>query len=362
MSRASDFSSAQLKAYIGADLNLLIDCLLGVYTGIFPVTLYLYIHKENRTRARDRIIIGCITALYLTVLLNNLMNWLYTNILIGTDGGTRIEMFVESVNQKVPVGESVFAAVTSYLGYILADGLLVWRCFHSCGRSICRSLLPLVLFSVETVLIITYMAYRILRIDTQSFITDHTAAISNALSAATLVSVAVTSLVSTGLICLQIWRHTTLSSRSRKNYQAIINALIQSSALYTTAVLFIAVLAFADIGDLELTRVFTVSLIVNFAGPITHIASGLGPTLMISTLAVSSSQEGAEVSSARLPSNLISHVSHATGDDMPNGGADLEMQQIRSIPADEEQNGEIETVHRNDDELEHDGENRLKTI
>ncbi|KAF4609900.1 hypothetical protein D9613_010224 [Agrocybe pediades] len=335
MSTADDFSFsiAQQKTYISSDLNstLLLQFLFGIYTGLFPATVYIYVHKENRTRTRDMIIIGSTGALYFLTGLSLVMNWLYTNILLGTHGATRAEMFIESVYQDVPLGNEIIENLTSFFVFLFADGLMVWRCFHSCGRLFRRSLLPIALFILETVLVLAAMAYGFLNDAKPNFETIQTIQISNHLNAATLVIAAATSLVSTVVICLQIWRHTTLSSRSRKHYQSVINALIESSAIYTVALLFLAILDFTYTNNIQSS--FTILLLSNFFNGATQITSGLAPTLMIAQLFVSSDQEleNTEVSSARLPSDLISHASHATGTHMTNVGIDLEMQQSGSV-------------------------------
>ncbi|KAF9554117.1 hypothetical protein CPC08DRAFT_766992 [Agrocybe pediades] len=360
------FSVALQKAMTSADLNsnLLFQFLFGISTGIFLATMYIYSHKENRTRARDMIIIGNTGILYFLTALTTVMNWIYSNILYCTKGATRVEMYIESVTEDMPVGEEVIDDVTAWLVFLFADGLLVWRCFHACGRSSRRTLLPIMLLTVETVLVLTTLVYSSLT-DAKSEITIHSAAVLNGLAATANIAVVLTSLFSTGIICLQIWRHTSPRSRSRKHYKAIINALIQSSAIYTVTVLFQAILDFMNAGNaqgsLSITTIFVIS---EFADTASQIASGLAPTLMIARLVLSSSEEDTEVSSAHLPSELISRAPHGTGTaNMTNVGADLEMQQRSSFGVGEPESEEIQVVSTNEyHQPEDDGEKRLKTI
>ncbi|KAF9551738.1 hypothetical protein CPC08DRAFT_823132 [Agrocybe pediades] len=365
MSTADDFpfSVAQQKALISADLNstLLFQLLFGIYTGIFAATVHIYVRKENRTRTRDTIIIGSTTALYLLTAVTTGLNWLYTNVLLGTHGATRVEIFLESVIQgDIPVGEEIIEDVTIFFGsFFLADGLLVWRCFHACGQSFRKSAFPVALFTVETILALATAVYRSLLDAKPDFEMVQTDQIFDRLSAAAYVTVAATSLVSTIVICLQIWRHTMPRSRSRKNYRNIINILIQSSAIYTVTVLFSAVLNFtSDTGSGESS--FASVLISNFVAPVTQIVSGLVPTLMIARLFVSSSQEDREVSSARLPSDLIDRAAHATCDNIINApGADLEMQREGTIGAvGQNESEEIRMVGRAEYQLKNDVEDR----
>ncbi|KAF9552666.1 hypothetical protein CPC08DRAFT_728453 [Agrocybe pediades] len=362
------FSVAQQKALISADLHstLLFQFLFGIYTGIFLATMYIYSHKENRTRARDMIIIGNTGALYFLTALNTVMNWIYTNILFCTKEATRVDMSIESFTQDTPLGVQIIDDMMSWVVYLFADGLLVWRCFHACGQSFRRSLLPILLLAVETasaVLVLTTTVYHCL-VDAKSDVnTIQNDEILYRLSAASNIAVVLTSLVSTGIICLQIWRHTSPSSRSWKHYKAIINALIQSSAIYTVTVLLDAIFDFTYAGNSN-AQSFTSLLIVKFVDVAGQITSGLAPTLMIARLILSSSEEDTEVSSAHLPSELISRAPHATGTaNMMNVGADLEMQQRSSFGVDEQESEEIQVVSRNEyHQPEDDGENRLKNI
>ncbi|KAF4612530.1 hypothetical protein D9613_012752 [Agrocybe pediades] len=321
------------------------------------------VHKQNRTRSRDMIIIGSITALYFITALNTLLNWLGISTLCTTDSGTRVEMFIESVSPNMPKGVAILGDITIYIGFALADGLLV-----SAEGLEMLSRMWAVLSKIFTANCTAHsgdssMAYHFLLDAKPGFKTVQTNEIFNHLSAATFVAVAATSVLSTGAICLQIWRQTTLSSRSRKHYRIIINALIESSALYTVTVLLLAILDFNLTGNIGKSS-YKVFLVINFIDAATQIISGLAPTLMIVRLVVSSSQEDTEVSSARLPSELISHASHANGANIMNVGSDLEMQQSRFMGLGEQESEEIQVVPRTEyhgqpeDELE----DRVKTV
>ncbi|KAF9554113.1 hypothetical protein CPC08DRAFT_198328 [Agrocybe pediades] len=272
------FSVAQQKALISGQLHptLLAQFLFGIYTGLFPVALYIYIaHKENHTQLNDRIVIGNITALYITTVLFLVPNWAFTSILFGKTGPTRLDMFIESINEVMPLGERIIGTVATFFVFLFADGLLVWRCFHACRRSFGRSVLPIGLLAVEIALVISATVYSSFVSAKPGFATAQTSQISNKLVAIALTSAAATSLVSTFLICEQIWRHTTLMSRSRKRYRNIINILIQSSALYTVTVLFLSILNFANTGDIA--NSFTTLLItVYISAPAQVISVGNG--------------------------------------------------------------------------------------
>ncbi|KAF9552528.1 hypothetical protein CPC08DRAFT_714555 [Agrocybe pediades] len=357
------FSVAQQKALISAELNstLLVQFLFGIYTGLFPAVLYIYTRKENRTQSRDRIVIGIVTALYLSTLLWLLSNWLFTSIIFCKSVATRVTIFLESVDGYMPAGEDILGDVASFVVFLFADGLLVWRCFHACGRSIRRSLLPMVLLIVETALIVSALAYNGLISTNPNFDTTQASGIANRLNAAVLISVATTSLVSTAVICLRIRPHTSHSSPSKKHYQTIINILIESSALYTIIALFMAILSFANTGSVDSS--LTVILITEYVGAISQIVSGLAPTLMIAALVVSSSHDsGSQVSSPHIPTDLISGAYQPSNAKTENVVSDLEMQRSGSFSVGERESEEIQVVPGDDHGLDDDGEVRLKTI
>ncbi|KAF4609891.1 hypothetical protein D9613_010207 [Agrocybe pediades] len=279
--------------------------------------------------------------------------WIYTNVFICTKGETRVDMFIESVTGDMPVGWQILQEVSSCMVYLFADSLLVWRSFHACGRSLRKSLLPIVLLNVEIVLVISASVYTCLIDANPEFETIQTDRISNRLNAAALTSVAVTSLVSTVTICLQIWRRTALIPRSRKHYLPVIKALIESSAIYAVSVLFLASLNFANTGNTRLS--LTVVHISEFVSSATLIISGMAPTFMIAVLVASSDQEDSKFSSARLPSDLIKKSV---------SGTDSEAQRSCSIGAGEEGSDEVQAVPRNQyhGQAEEEVENRLVTV
>ncbi|KAF9554108.1 hypothetical protein CPC08DRAFT_727396 [Agrocybe pediades] len=302
MSTSSNFpfSVAQQKAMISANLHstLIYQFLFGIYTGVLPATIYIYFHKDNRSRARDTIIIGSITALYLLTVLNYVVNWLYTNIVFAQHFGTRVEMFIETVNQGVEVLS------------------LVWE----------------VVLQILTTTWVACSGDRVLIDKKPGFKNTQTSGISNHISAAALVSGTITSLVATVVICRQIWQHTSHSSQSRAHYKTIISALIESSTLYTVSVLFAAILEFTNTGKIEDPISFEDLLLENYATQVAQIMAGLAPTLMIGRLVLSSAQHATEASSVHLPSQLISYALHANPTNM---SADVEMQQSGSMGVDD---------------------------
>ncbi|KAF9551743.1 hypothetical protein CPC08DRAFT_768659 [Agrocybe pediades] len=372
----SPFSVSQQRAMISADLNstLLLQFLFGIYTGLFAATLYIYTHKENRMRSRDRIIIPSIAVLYSVAALDRLSNWLYTNILLCTKEETRAKMFIESVTWDVPRGVAILNDISPYTAFAFADGLLV----SDAQISVFLLHEILTIGNQSGVEMFPRMWGVISQIPSANFPirsgdsclldagheldTSQTARIVFRLGGALLVSVAATSLASTVVICLPIWRHATKtapSSRSKKHYRTIINALIESSAVYSIAVLFLAILQFTFTGNIESS--FTVLLISNFVNGGSQIISGMAPTLMIARLIVSFGEDDSEVSSGSFlfTSDLVSDTSNfETGENTATVLPDLEVQQNEFLGRTwtSEEKDEIIVITRN---LEDDVEGRV---
>ncbi|KAF9554364.1 hypothetical protein CPC08DRAFT_753696 [Agrocybe pediades] len=342
-SDAFPYSVTMQKAYVSSGLNATL-----MYQFLFGLSCSKEAHKEIRTRSRDIIIIGSITALYTTTALAVLLNWTLVGLELCKHGGTRVDMITESLTGYLPEGITILNGILSYIGFFFADGLLVWRCYHACGRSIFKFLIPMVLLAVETafeVLIIADMVYGCLIRIHPDFGTAQMTDITDRLNAVTYIAIMATSLVATAVICLEIWQYTKQSSGTRNSYWTIISALIECSAMYTAAVLFQGVLNFISLNGSPATA-FTDYLISGYASDAVQIISGVAPTLMVARLCMSSNQEDTEVSSAHLFSDLICHVPHTT--DTEAGDVDLEMQHNGDIAMCEEGITEMGVMIRTD--------------
>ncbi|KAF9560022.1 hypothetical protein CPC08DRAFT_762946 [Agrocybe pediades] len=303
------FSISRQKAFISADLNatLVFQFLFGIYTGVFLATLYIYLRlKINRTTSQGKIVIGSISALYGITALNVPLNWYYTNVVFCSDGGSRIEMFVEVATFALPKGVIIVITLTQY-GFLFAGALLAWRCYYACGRSLLKSLPPIGLLVVQTGLMIASTIYTYLLKLKPGFANPARDRRADKLNSAMFVTIAATSVVATFIICWHIYEHTTPGTFSRKRYQNVINALIQSSAMYSVIVVVQAVLGLLDTGEIQAPLTFVTALIGQYMSALSQISAGLAPTLMVAWLALSSARQDVEVSSASLPSDLVSH-------------------------------------------------------
>ncbi|KAF9547040.1 hypothetical protein CPC08DRAFT_769529 [Agrocybe pediades] len=285
------FSLAEQRAIISANLNstLLLQFLMGAYIGVFGATVSIYVSK---TTAYNKLVVGAMIALFIT-----------TSIV----GDSRVSLFLGSVFGSLAVPPTVIDQIAQLVGLLFADGLLVWRCFHACGRSL-RSLLPIGLFVVEIVdvqgLVMADCIFDAFLNADPKFGTAKHVRISNRLAGAMYISAAVTSLMATFMICHQIYTHTSHYTRSRKRFRHVIDILVQSSGIYTAVVIMQAVLDYLNSGSLGPSMIPAI-VAENYIDALATTIDGLVPTLMVARLAIAStSTDGTEVFSTGVPSDL----------------------------------------------------------
>ncbi|KAF9554363.1 hypothetical protein CPC08DRAFT_712941 [Agrocybe pediades] len=329
------FTVAQQKAHIEVDLTstFMMQFLFGIYTGIFPAAIYIYVHRENRGLSKSIVVIGSLTALYVTIAYPVLLNWYYSVLQFTKDSGTRVELFIEGVTHtQIPVKLDVLLDIALFAEFAFADALLVWRCFHACGQSLRKTSVPLVLLFVEIVLVLCSMVYRCLFAFKSGFETLSTIHIFYRINGAMFISVALTSLLSTILICYEIYSRTTRESWSRRRYQHVVNALVESSGVYSVAAIVSAILQIMDTAMLQ--SFFIGGLVEEYALPLAELLGGIAPTLMIARLFLAPSSEDTEAnSSVQLPSGLQTHPRLAGGSD-GSEQVDVERQLIGSVGGD----------------------------
>ncbi|KAF4611882.1 hypothetical protein D9613_003572 [Agrocybe pediades] len=266
------------KALVSAAIHasLLYMFLMGAYLALYIGTIYIYCRKRERSR---RLVVVTLTVLCLTLAAQTGIQWYMVDAMLG--GATR-ELIADGGGG--PVAGVVSTALINF-GYVLADGLLIWRAYQACGRAIISICLPLFFFVLEIGLGIGDVA-----IDVALEVNPHHnralrirqfEIIDGSLSGA----VAATSLLSTYTIARRI--HTALSNspkRSRKAYWHIVEIVVQSSVIYSIAVLVNAVFDFVNstVKDFSDVQIIAGDYVTN----ITTIVTGLAPTLMVARLAL----------------------------------------------------------------------------
>ncbi|KAF9562346.1 hypothetical protein CPC08DRAFT_761484 [Agrocybe pediades] len=284
--------------------------LFGIYTAALGATFLTYfgVPKKKGTAWRNVLIIGTITALYVLTAFSTLYGWYNVNILLCVN---RYEMLglalcLEHINSAAPITmlPPMANAVLSTLGFIcpqaqclLADSLLVWRCFYVCGGNIIAIVLPLILLLAEAGLLVNtaVLNFRVSLpskpISLQKDLKE-TAAVEEVVGALYTLTAA-TSLVTTAIICRQVYIRTT--RRTRRRYKYVLDVLISSCAVYTFINVFTALFYFlvADGNKFVAVTVYNIQIALarNYVTVFSILLTGLAPTLMIARLNVASHQD-----------------------------------------------------------------------
>ncbi|KAF9536600.1 hypothetical protein CPC08DRAFT_773712 [Agrocybe pediades] len=293
---------SEQKAGISSSLNSILvqQLLFGIYTGVFGITIYLDYHRQRSKPYRNPVVMGTLIALYVLTVLVVFLYWKYANQVYVDRGDARFLIYqwnrIGSPLEDLDKTPRVLLIIASFGGFILADGLLVWRCFHACGRSYLKCFLPIAFFIIEAMVLISVGVYMgILR-----GIRDwrKSSVVANRFVGSTLVSAAVTSLMATVMICRQIYKYTRTatfkSSGAGPRYKRLLLTLIHSASVYSVAVCIQAVVTFTTqpIFNKEAsdgTSTFIETSTTYYSGGIISLIVGLVPTLMVAFLVQSTS-------------------------------------------------------------------------
>ncbi|KAF4616417.1 hypothetical protein D9613_008479 [Agrocybe pediades] len=289
---------------VSGDLHasLITQFATGIYIGVYLSTAYLYLSHNKSTLSRKCALVSVLTVLFAISMLGTGVNWWCTKLRFDTLLDTRLSIAEGSLEGiGIPRGISISNDVSTELGYLLADGVMIWRCFNVCGRSLRRSLVPLLLFVAEIVLVIVAVIFETLYDYDLAFRNSHPPALMDFLTGSVNLIVAVTTLASTLFICYHIYTRT--DRKSRRRYSHIIDAVIQSSALSAISFILTATTTFMAVKAQTLESLISGIVFYNYAGRVSSIMTGLAPTLMVARLTIFSETSDSGTSSVNLPSN-----------------------------------------------------------
>ncbi|KAF4614209.1 hypothetical protein D9613_008027 [Agrocybe pediades] len=298
-------------------------------------------------------------ALYILTAIVVSLDWKYTNLLfcyVITKHDTYFVAISGPLLSFTNPNQSVLLNITQFGGFILADGLLVWRCFHACGRSFRHAVLPIGFIIIEAGLVIWAAVYTCSTlmwdtnyvvpfipkpnsppIENSSKLTQDNV-FADRIAGSALVSTALTSLVCTFMICRQISKYTSIhNSGTRSRYKRLLLTLVQSSGVYSATVCIKAILEFLDKvvphfrisgtleGQWELSQVVDLH---SYSSVVVTVIVGLVPTLMVASVSWSRSGNDAEVISGTLsvPLDIDTSGPHfATQSRLTNSGDDINL-------------------------------------
>uniref|UniRef100_A0A8H7XSL9 Uncharacterized protein n=1 Tax=Psilocybe cubensis TaxID=181762 RepID=A0A8H7XSL9_PSICU len=167
----------------------------------------------------------------------------------------------------------LMGAVLLYASFIISDGLLVWRCYHVCGRSIRWLAVPLTLFIAECSLYI-------------AFICLGTDPIANALAFTLLATTLCTT-------CLIAYRIITASSSkdaygslpSQRLFHRILAMIVESAAAYAVVLLVWSIVPHLP-GPNTAAAGYGKIVVNGYVETVLVVVSGMAPTVLVARLAV----------------------------------------------------------------------------
>ncbi|KAF4613690.1 hypothetical protein D9613_008030 [Agrocybe pediades] len=357
-------SSQEGQISLTLSLLMLQQFLFGIYTGVFVITIYGYYGKA----ISKGIITGTMVMLYILTATVVSLDWVYANILVYYDAMEfgQVHMYEVAVDGPLislgDVGQRLLLNIAQFGGFISADGLLVWRCFHACGKSFRHTVLPMVLIMIEAGLVIcatvyTYLIlisdYRALEIDDTNLLTRRNVFAAR-IAGSALISTALTSLVCTFMICRQIYKYTsTHNSGTRSQYRRLLLLLVQSSGAYSATVCVKAILEFIDkehtisIKPVGTNHIQFRGIPSSYNSIVVSVIVGLVPTLMVASVSLSRSSNDIEVFSGTLsvPLDIGTEEPHfATQSQMADGSDVIHLAADEHEPKDEYDNGNSRIV------------------
>uniref|UniRef100_A0A8H7XPS6 Uncharacterized protein n=1 Tax=Psilocybe cubensis TaxID=181762 RepID=A0A8H7XPS6_PSICU len=190
------------------------------------------------------------------------------------------------------VGNSFFYGV-----FIVADTLLIWRCFHVWGRS--RRILTalLVCLFIETALFAGEISISLVSRKLPSVLEVVSA--NDMQSAQALISFA-TTIISTFLIAYKIHKLSTPSSSSSRNlFKHIVMILVESAAVYSLSILVFAIFNLIPATD---NLHYSLSYAKLCTQVIVTVIGGMAPTILVARVAL-----------PRSDGSFASTISHISG-------------------------------------------------
>ncbi|KAK0479763.1 hypothetical protein IW261DRAFT_152024 [Armillaria novae-zelandiae] len=262
----------------GLNANILDSLLHGVYTGILTITLWNIFIANSRPNGKA--MVAVIVLLHILTTINFAFQWSYTRSILVNNAQ---DLFTKSL-RIFEAGDTSFleTGITSAVCTILADSTMIWRCWMVWGRRWLITLFP-------ALCLVSAIVFKIISIRRQLTDGDNDDLLTPVLYASFSLA---TTLWCTLLIIYRVWTVGRTNERGLGAYRHVVEVLIESSALYSASlILFVAFFAHNDWA-------------ANYLDPITGIARGVAPTLLVGRVAAGharpdDSWEGSIVTSLR---------------------------------------------------------------
>ncbi|PPQ87547.1 hypothetical protein CVT25_008472 [Psilocybe cyanescens] len=232
-----------------------------------------------------------------SMLLNFLMGWYFLDWVVVINGDTRESIFSGGLGES-PQWIWVLSDFLVTSSFVVADGLLIWRCYHVWGQSFRAILAPLILLVVEFGL---FLATIVLKAKLGEInIPVHAILFNNIRSALIFVSLGTTA-ITTFLIVYRIYSASRLNALpSKRLFNRIVVMIIESAAAYTLLLAFetitVIVPSFNNVGSTWSEVSYYVQAVLSVVAN-----QGMAPTILVARIATNDNHT--------IASSTITHIS-----------------------------------------------------
>ncbi|PPR03016.1 hypothetical protein CVT26_004543 [Gymnopilus dilepis] len=307
---------SEQESFISSQVNstTLYVFLWGIYTVIYAGTSYLYLNKKS---SRNNYILAAISLSYFAYSADVIMVWYLDQKAVVYDSETRDALYASLVQE--PGWPILVTDVIAFILAAVADGVLIWRCFHVCGHSLRAILVPSFLLfceiaivafniAIDLTFLITFGVDRLNPSDSQIDLFNRLLAVQAFITFATTLS-------STSLIAYRIYTTSKndIPRSSKRLLHHILEILVQSAAVYSLMAIAQAVSSVipqtaSNAASWDAAEIYT-SILFTFI-------SGVAPTVLVARVAMLDEKDayGSTTVSAPL-SGLHFHVRTTRADE-----------------------------------------------
>ncbi|KAH9478964.1 hypothetical protein JR316_0009427 [Psilocybe cubensis] len=215
---------------------------MGIYTIVYGGTLYVCLTKTTPNTS-NRVVLPTITILYLFALVYFILVWYILNWTYVLHGDTKASIFVASY--APPGWFNIADELLQGLPIVIADALLIWRCYHVWGKSWKAISFPSFFLVSELILGISDV---ILESQVPLYSMAGSSTLARKIKTALAFTSVITTSSSTFLIGYKIRTVSNGIGQSSTRYIRIFTIILESSAIYSVVLLMFA-LTFLPVFD-----------------------------------------------------------------------------------------------------------------
>ncbi|PBK82547.1 hypothetical protein ARMGADRAFT_1140906 [Armillaria gallica] len=277
-----DLTSEDIKA-IFKDMDVYLNRVLleafldGVYTGILAIALWnIFYHKHFQVERRKIIMVLAIIFLYITDIIGLSVHWWIVNYAFIKNGWTFWDVFLGSQSVGTSFLRIVLVVeITGTISMIIADTIMIWRCWTIWDRQWLIVLLPILCTVIATAAKGMYMYHYV-----NDLVSLQATSTSYGTSAIWVI-LYVSFVLSTTVLCtiLIIYRIIKVIIRTERgwggiqSYRGAIEILVESASLYSFGLL------------LYIIFIAHGTLTANYVDIVALVTRGIAPTMVLGRVA-----------------------------------------------------------------------------